>query len=91
MPVITKDSLKWQTIRAIVVSSDTITDERGTTNGRSVKKRRLNKLNLPNNAYFMGYLTYRKQQNRFRQEFENRFKGNFSQYLTYLKQTYPSL
>ncbi|WP_338872326.1 aminopeptidase [Spirosoma sp. SC4-14] len=86
-----KDSLKWQTIRQIVVSSDTLSDERSSSATRSVKKRRLNKLNLPNNAYFIGYLTYRKQQNRFRQEFENQFGGNFKRYLTYLKQTYPSL
>ena len=86
-----KDSLKWQTIGQIVVSADTIRDERSNGLVRSVKKRRFSKLNLPNNAYFMGYLTYRKQQNRFRQEFENRFGGNFSRYLAYLKKTYPSV
>lgn len=91
MPGVVKDSLKWQTIAQIVHSSDTLTDERGKTGVRSVKKRRLNKLNLPNNAYFMGYLTYRNQQNRFRQEFENQFHGDFRQYLAHLKQTYPSL
>lgn len=85
-PTMIKDSLKWQTIRQIVVSSDTIN-----TGERSIKKRAAGKLNLPNNAYFIGYLTYRKQQNRFRQEFENRFGGDFNRYLTYLKQTYPSL
>lgn len=89
--VAVKESLKWQTIARIVTASDTITDERSTTGVRSVKKRRLNKLNLPNNAYFIGYLTYRNQQNRFRQEFEKRFHGDFRQYLTYLRQTYPSL
>lgn len=89
--VAVKDSLKWQTIRQIVVSSDTLTDERSKDPVRSLKKRRLDKLNLPNNAYFIGYLTYRKQQNRFRQEFDNQFGGNFKRYLTYLKQTYPSL
>ena len=90
-PVAVKDSLKWQTIARIVAASDTITDERSTSRVRSVKKRPLNKLNLPNNAYFIGYLTYRNQQNRFRNEFKNRFNGDFKQYLTYLKQTYPSL
>lgn len=88
-PVAVKDSLKWQTIRQIVVASDTLTD--GRSQGvRLVKKRRVDKLNLPNNAYFIGYLTYRKQQNRFRQEFESRFGHDFGRYLTYLKQTYPS-
>lgn len=89
-PVVLKDSLKWQTIRQIVTSSDTLTDGRIGASVRSVKKRRLDKLNLPNNAYFIGYLTYRKQQNRFRQEFEKRFGSDFKRYLTYLKQTYPS-
>ncbi|GAB3991057.1 aminopeptidase [Spirosoma daeguense] len=89
-PNMVKDSLKWQTIRQIVTSSDTITDQRKPDPIRLVKKRRLDKLNLPNNAYFMGYLTYRKQQNRFRQEFEQKFGGDFQRYLTYLKQTYPS-
>ncbi len=91
MLIVVKDSLKWQTIRQIVASSDTLTDERSHSVLRSVKKRQLNKLNLPNNAYFIGYLTYRKQQNRFRQEFEHRFGSDFRRYLTYLKQTYPSL
>ncbi len=89
--VVVKDSLKWKTIRQIVDSSDTLTDQRITSAIRSVKKRRLSKLNLPNNAYFIGYLTYRKQQNRFRQEFETRFGSSFTRYLTYLKETYPSL
>ncbi|GAB3763209.1 aminopeptidase [Spirosoma pomorum] len=89
-PVVIKDSLKWQTIRQIVASSDTIRDKRSRARARSVKKGRLEKLNLPNNAYFIGYLTYRKQQNRFRQEFEQQFNSDFTRYLTYLKQTYPS-
>lgn len=86
-----KDSLKWQTIRRIVTSADTLTDERTNSGKRLLRKRRLDKLNLPNNAYFIGYLTYRKQQNRFRQEFESRFGSDFKRYLTYLKETYPSL
>lgn len=86
-----KDSLKWNIIRQIVVLADTIRSEQNEGRVRSIKKRRFNKLNLPNNAYFIGYLTYRKQQNRFRQEFEKKFGGNFKHYLTYLKETYPSL
>ncbi|AQG77878.1 aminopeptidase [Spirosoma montaniterrae] len=90
-PVAVKDSLKWETIGQIVATSDTLTDERTQTSMRLVNKRRFSKLNLPNNAYFIGYLTYRKQQNRFRQEFENQFNSDFGRYLTHLKQTYPSL
>jgi predicted aminopeptidase len=90
-PLVVKDSLKWKTIQQIVDSSDTLTDQQVRSAVRLVKKRRLSKLNLPNNAYFIGYLTYRKQQNRFRQEFETRFGSNFRRYLTYLKETYPSL
>ena len=90
-PVAVKDSLKWQTIAEIVETADTLTDNRTNTGAKPVKKRSFSKLNLPNNAYFIGYLTYRNQQNRFRQEFENRFGGDFKRYLAYLKATYPSL
>ncbi len=87
-PVAQKEQLKWQFIGQIVSSIDTL---RGTEMGPTIKKRRVGKRNLPNNAYFIGYLTYRKQQNQFRTEFDRKFNGNFSRYLTYLKQTYPSL
>lgn len=82
-----KEKQKWQLISQIVSLADTLTGQPV----RQIKKRRANKLKLPNNAYFIGYLTYRNQQNQFRTEFDRRFKGNFMQYLTYLKQTYPSL
>lgn len=87
-PVVVKEEKKWQMIGQIVSSVDTLV---GNQANKQVKKRRMNKLNLPNNAYFIGYLTYRKQQNQFRTEFDQRFNGNFTRYLTYLKQTYPSL
>jgi predicted aminopeptidase len=88
-----KEQQKWATIEHIVNAADTLTDGRSQPFKR---KRRWSstswrKLNLPNNAYFVGYLTYRKQQNSFRQEFEQRFRGNFSRYLSHLKATYPSL
>lgn len=90
-PIAVKDSLKWQTIGKIVETADTLTDNRVHSGARFAKKRPFSKLNLPNNAYFIGYLTYRNQQNRFRQEFQNRFGGDFKRYLAYLKDTYPSL
>lgn len=88
-----KDSLKIQLIGHIVDSMDTLATGHARP-GRArplTKKRRIGKPNLPNNAYFIGYATYRQRQNQFRQEFETRFRGNFRAYLTYLKQTYPSL
>jgi predicted aminopeptidase len=91
-----KEQQKWALIGQIMASADTLTDDRIRQTGAGVanasaKKRVLDKLNLPNNAYFVGYLTYRKQQNQFRTEFTTRFGGDFGRYLAYLKQTYPSL
>ena len=64
------------------------------SNVSSVKKLQitwaLNDNNLPNNAYFIGYLTYQSKQNQFKDEFAKDFKGNFHNYLTYLKDKYPS-
>ncbi|GAB3572117.1 hypothetical protein GCM10027578_31670 [Spirosoma luteolum] len=90
-PISVKDSLKWQTIDRIVATADTLTDERSRPSARLLNKPRSSKLKGPNNAYFIGFLTYRNQQNRFRREFETQFGGNFTRYLCYLKETYPSL
>ncbi|GAB3315565.1 hypothetical protein GCM10027299_04790 [Larkinella ripae] len=85
-----KEEAKWRLIDQIVQTVDTL--EISPSAGQAVpKKRRFNKQNLPNNAYFVAYKTYRQQQNRFRREFEEKFNSNFNQYLTYLKKTYPSL
>lgn len=87
LAVAVKEREKWKTIGEIISTIDTLTD----TATRTIKKRHPGKLKLPNNAYFIGYLTYRKRQNQFRTEFEKQFNNNFERYLTYLKQTYPSL
>ncbi|WP_234734939.1 aminopeptidase [Tellurirhabdus bombi] len=87
-----KDSLKCQLIDQIVVTIDTLeVKQNGAGRQPFTKKRRITKQNLPNNAYFIGYTTYRQQQNQFRREFEERFQQDFRKYLTYLKKTYPSL
>ncbi|MGA0559131.1 aminopeptidase [Larkinella sp. VNQ87] len=85
-----KEATKWQLIDQIVATVDTL-DAKPSGTSPVPKKRRFTKENLPNNAYFVGYKTYRQQQNRFRREFEEKFNSNFNQYLTYLKKTYPSL
>jgi hypothetical protein len=54
------------------------------------KKWVVNDNNLPNNAYFIGYLTYQSKQNQFKEEFKTKFNYNFNSYLSYLKQQYPS-
>jgi predicted aminopeptidase len=43
---------------------------------------------LPNNAFFVGYITYRSQQNLFEEEFRQDFSSNFPAYLAYLKGKY---
>jgi len=86
-----RETQKWQLIRQIVETVDTLAAGVDPAARPLAKKRRVNRTKLPNNAYFMAYATYRQQQNRFRAEFEQRFKGNFKAYLTYLKKTYPSL
>ncbi len=44
-----------------------------------------------NNTYFLGYRTYRQDQNVFELELNQSFNGNFKEYFSYLKKTYPSL
>ncbi|HEX9957495.1 MAG TPA: aminopeptidase [Fibrella sp.] len=87
-PVPVKETMKWKTIETIMTTSDTLTDDRVNHSG---KRRVWMKTDLPNNAYFVGFLTYRKQQNRFKNEFVTQFDGDFARYLTHLKNTYSSL
>ncbi len=47
--------------------------------------------NLPNNAFFVGYITYHKDQDEFSTQFQDEFNSNFSEYLRYLKTKYNSL
>ncbi|AXE21232.1 aminopeptidase [Runella rosea] len=79
-----KDSLKTAKIQHIVQSSDTL------LRGLVGKKYPWRGKKLPNNAFFIGYLTYHSQQNQFNKEFNERFKGNFRAYLSYLKTKYPT-
>ncbi len=47
--------------------------------------------NLPNNAFFVGYITYHKDQDEFSKQFNEEFNSNFREYLQYLKTRYESL
>ncbi|HEV7350534.1 aminopeptidase [Telluribacter sp.] len=86
-PSARKDSLKFGLIREIISDVDTLLGgKRSLTSKRSWEE-----TNLPNNAYFIGFQTYKSQQNTFQEEFEKRFGGDFKRYLAYLKEKYPSL
>lgn len=49
------------------------------------------RIETPNNTFFMDFIRYRKQQNIFEEEFETRFHGDFKKYWSYLKNKYSSL
>jgi predicted aminopeptidase len=82
-----RDALKASLITDIVADTDTLlSDKRTLTN-----KNRWPDGKLPNNAYFISYLTYKSKQDAFRQEFEKKFGGDLKKYLNHLKGEYPSL
>jgi len=45
----------------------------------------------PNNAFFMAYLRYRGEGNRFEEEWETAFNGDLKRYIAHLKQKHPSI
>lgn len=44
-----------------------------------------------NNTFFTSFLTYREDQNKLENEFQNTFNSDFKKYLDHLKEKYPSL
>ena len=79
-----KDRLKRALIREISETMDTLS-------GAGRKRTPVSDTLLPNNAFFVGYQTYRQRQNAFEREFKTRFGSDFPKYLAYLKKKYPSL
>ncbi|NIJ54921.1 aminopeptidase [Dyadobacter arcticus] len=82
-----KDSLKKAMIVKILTDADTLLSTKRTFK----PKNGLSDSQLPNNAYFINYLTYKSRQNIFLEEFENKFGGDLKKYLAYLKENYPSM
>jgi predicted aminopeptidase len=78
-----KDTLKYQVIGQIVSTIDTLYRDLP-----NLEKLKINPQRLPNNAYFAGFRTYNARQNEFEQEFNQKFKGNFTAYLSFLKSKY---
>lgn len=88
---ITKERLKYELISEIMNSADTLLNGSFEKKMISRKKWSVNDKNLPNNAYFIGYMTYQSKQNQFEDEFKNKFNSNFKAYLSFLKSKYSSL
>jgi predicted aminopeptidase len=86
-PEVRKDSLKKNMIKQILHDADTLFDGKIALR----KNRKLADSEIPNNAFFISYQTYRSQQNIFRAELETKFNKDFKKYLAHLKEKYPSL
>jgi predicted aminopeptidase len=80
-----KKKQKYTLISEILNSSDTLLNGSFEKKYITRKKWAMNDKNLPNNAYFIGYMTYQSKQNEFEKEFKEKFKGDFIKYLNYLK------
>jgi len=78
-----KNKQKNELIQKIVNTTDTLTFY--TPNAYSWIRNEEREIN---NAFFIGYKTYRDDLDVFRQEFHQKFNSNFHEYLKYLKQKY---
>ena len=77
---------KQKEIERIIVGLDTITlYSKGKLNAIISDSKSIN------NTFFTDFLTYRKEQNSLEEEFVKDFNSDFTIYLTYLKNKYPSL
>jgi len=81
-----KKKVKYQLIQHIVNELDTISFD------IPQKFTRLqNPDSLPNNAFFVGYITYHKDQGKIWDDFKLKFNSDFRKYLEFLKQNYESV
>jgi predicted aminopeptidase len=78
-----KDSLKFALIEKIEINQDTLYVKLP-----NLPRRKFNKNDLPNNAYFVSFKTYNSKQNEFELQFKNQFGENFEAFLKYLKRKY---
>ncbi len=85
MPTALKEELKAEMIFDIMSTLDTLTfDVR-----KPIQWKRENR--LPNNTFFMSYLRYRGKLTALDKELKEGFGGDLRAYVTYLRETYPSL
>lgn len=73
-----KETKKWQLIESIVEDSY----------GRELSSAELKRFN---NAYFVGFLTYREKQDTFEEQFQKEFDGDIKTFLSYWKSQYGPL
>jgi predicted aminopeptidase len=86
MPENDKKNAKYTLIQNIVNKLDTITFH---TPQKFTKLQ--NPQSLPNNAFFVGYITYHKDQGKIWDDFKGKFNSDFRKYLEYLKNNYESV
>ncbi|MDR6564188.1 MULTISPECIES: aminopeptidase [unclassified Arcicella] len=80
---IRKDSLKYALIEEIEISQDTILKK-----STALPKPKIDRKDLPNNAYFIGFKTYNSKQNEFESIFQKQYKGNFEHFLKSMQKKY---
>lgn len=78
-----KDSLKYALIEEIEISRDTIFNK-----SPIQPKIKINRKDLPNNAYFVGFKTYHSKQNEFEINFQKQHNGDFKRFLNAMKKMY---
>jgi predicted aminopeptidase len=78
-----KDSLKYALIEKIIRKQDTLSVKFAKFSTLKIEKK-----DLPNNAFFISFKTYHSKQNEFAEQFKNEFGENFVAYLAYLKRKY---
>lgn len=85
----TKKEKKEKLIRQIISTTDTLSLE--TPQYEKIIKKLKDREELPNNTFFKSYVRYQGKADNLEEEFINRFGGDISEYLTYLKERYTSL
>jgi predicted aminopeptidase len=81
LPDSSKKEQKYKLIEQIINELDTISFYENITFSRLKSK-------LPNNAFFMGYITYHHDQGEIWDEFKNSFNSDFRAYLNFLQKKY---
>lgn len=80
LPLKERYALKYKAIAAILLQSNNLS-----LHNKSMYRFDFKKGSLPNNAYFMSYLRYRKKQDDFKMDFHNKFHDNLEAFIEDVK------